>query len=84
MDNLGNRLRELRTARGLAQEDIARMIGVSLSTVQRWENKGARPTRLGRKALEKLFARRQSGSARGTIEENRAHESGSAGEEESP
>ncbi len=55
MDNLGGRIKQLRSSRGWAQEDLARLIDVSLSTVQRWENKGARPTRLGRKALEKLF-----------------------------
>ncbi len=55
MENLGSRLKQLRSSRGWAQEDLARRIDVSLSTVQRWENKGARPTRLGRKALEKLF-----------------------------
>ncbi len=55
MDNLGGRLKQLRSSRGWAQEDLARLIDVSLSTVQRWENKGARPTRMGRKALEKLF-----------------------------
>ncbi len=55
MENLGSRLKQLRLARGWAQEDLARRIGVSLSTVQRWETKGARPTRLGRRALDELF-----------------------------
>ncbi len=55
MENLGSRLKQLRLARGWAQEDLARHIDVSLSTVQRWENKGAKPTRLGRKALDELF-----------------------------
>ncbi len=55
MENLGGRLKQVRLSRGWAQEDLARHLGVSLSTVQRWENKAAKPTRLGRKALEKLF-----------------------------
>ena len=38
-----------------AQEDLAREIGVSLSTVQRWEGKGAKPTRLARRELARLF-----------------------------
>ena len=37
------------------QEDLAREIDVSLSTVQRWETKGANPTRLARRELERLF-----------------------------
>lgn len=40
---------------GWAQEDLAREIGVSLSTVQRWESKGGNPTRLARRELKKLF-----------------------------
>ena len=38
-----------------AQEDMAREIGVSLSTVQRWETRGANPSRLTRRELEKIF-----------------------------
>lgn len=55
MENLGSRLKQLRSSRGWAQEDLARRIDVSLSTVQRWESRDTRPTRLARKALEKLF-----------------------------
>ena len=55
MENLGSKLKQLRLTRGWAQEDLAHQIGVSLSTVQRWETKGVRPTRLGRKALDELF-----------------------------
>ena len=55
MENLASRLKQLRSSRGWAQEDLARRIDVSLSTVQRWESRDTRPTRLARKALEKLF-----------------------------
>jgi len=40
---------------GWAQEDLARQINVSLSTIQRWEGKGAKPTRLARKELARLL-----------------------------
>ena len=50
-----NKVKELRQRRGWAQEDLARKIGVSLSTVQRWEKKGGEPTRLARRELKKLF-----------------------------
>ena len=40
---------------GWVQEDMAREIGVSLSTVQRWEAKGANPSRLARRELDTLF-----------------------------
>ena len=55
MKQLQQKVRALRNKMGWAQEDLAREIGVSLSTVQRWETKGANPTRLARKELKRLF-----------------------------
>ena len=55
MKELKQKVRELRKKKGWAQEDLAREISVSLSTVQRWENKGGEPTRLARRELRRLF-----------------------------
>jgi putative transcriptional regulator len=55
MKELSEKVRELRKKKEWAQEDLAREMGVSLSTVQRWENKGGNPTRLARRELKKLF-----------------------------
>jgi len=55
MQQLGEKVKELRKKMGWAQEDLAREIDVSLSTIQRWEGKGAKPTRLARKELKRLF-----------------------------
>jgi ribosome-binding protein aMBF1 (putative translation factor) len=55
MKQLQERVKELRRRRGWAQEDLAREIGVSLSTVQRWETKQVNPTRLARRELKRLF-----------------------------
>ena len=55
MEQLKENIRELRKKKGWAQEDLAREIGVSLSTVQRWEKKGGEPTRLARREIRKLF-----------------------------
>ncbi len=55
MEELERKVKELRRKKGWVQEDLAREIGVSLSTVQRWENKGGNPTRLARRELKKLF-----------------------------
>jgi len=55
MKQLRERVKELRRKRGWTQEDSAREIGVSLSTVQRWERQGGKPTRLARRALKNLF-----------------------------
>jgi DNA-binding transcriptional regulator YiaG len=53
--HLQEKIKALRNKMSWAQEDLARQIGVSLSTVQRWETKGAKPTRLARRELHKLF-----------------------------
>lgn len=55
MKELKEKVRDLRRRRGWAQEDLARVLGVSLSTIQRWENKGGKPTRLARRELKKIF-----------------------------
>ena len=55
MKELKKKVRELRRIKGWAQEDLAREMGVSLSTIQRWEKRGGNPTRLARRELKKLF-----------------------------
>lgn len=55
MDHLKEKVRRLRKTAGWTQEDLAREIGVSLSTVQRWERQGGEPTRLARRELIRLF-----------------------------
>ena len=57
MEGLSDKLKELRKKKGWTQEDMAREIHVSLSTVQRWEKKGGEPTRLARRELQRLFRR---------------------------
>ena len=54
---LPEKVKELRRKKGWVQEDLAREIGVSLSTVQRWEAKEVNPTRLARRELKRLFKR---------------------------
>ncbi len=55
MKRLREKLKELRKRKGWAQQDLAWEIGVSLSTIQRWERQGGRPTRLARRELNRLF-----------------------------
>lgn len=55
MNNLGKKIKRLRKKKGWTQEDLAREIGVSLSTVQRWELKGAKPLRIIARELTRLF-----------------------------
>ena len=55
MEQLNEKVKALRQKMGWSQEDLAREIGVSLSTVQRWERKGGKPIRLARMKLGKLL-----------------------------
>lgn len=51
-------VRQLRTARALSQEAFARLIGVSVRTMARWESGLSQPSAL---ALEKLDGLGRSG-----------------------
>ena len=50
-DNIAAELKKLRQTRGWSQEDLARELGVSFATVNRWENGKTKPSRL---AYEKI------------------------------
>ena len=41
-------VKEVRRQLGISQEDLAREVGVSYATVNRWENGQVRPSKLGR------------------------------------
>ena len=58
MEQLSEKVKELRRKNGWAQEELAWEVCVSLSTVQRWEKQGVqrvKPTRHARRELVKLF-----------------------------
>ena len=52
-ENIADELKKLRQQRGWSQEDLARALGVSFATVNRWENGKTKPSRL---AVEKITA----------------------------
>jgi transcriptional regulator with XRE-family HTH domain len=51
MEDIVNRLKHIRSRKGWTQESLARKVGVSLNTVQRWESGKTHPSPL---AMEKL------------------------------
>lgn len=55
MHDLSSRVKSLRLVKGWTQEDLARELGVSLSTVQRWERQGGKPIRIIARELGRLF-----------------------------
>jgi putative transcriptional regulator len=51
---MGARVRRFRELCGMTQEELAHAIAVTVSTVNRWENLHADPSRLALKALREL------------------------------
>lgn len=47
-------IRDLRAALGLAQEQFAAKVGVTFSTVNRWENGKGKPSPLAMRQIEEL------------------------------
>jgi DNA-binding transcriptional regulator YiaG len=54
--NQSQSIAELRRRLGMTQEEFAHAIGVTVSTVNRWENGHIKPSRLARKAMQGLAA----------------------------
>jgi len=52
--NISKILKELRSALGLTQEQFAAKVGVTFSTINRWENNHGKPSPLAMQMIEKL------------------------------
>lgn len=50
--SFAEKVKLVRTELKLSQEDLARELGVSFATINRWENGSYNPSRLARKAFE--------------------------------
>jgi DNA-binding transcriptional regulator YiaG len=50
-------LKEVRSQLAMSQEDLARELGVSYATVNRWENAQSRPSKLARAQLDAFCGR---------------------------
>ena len=50
----GAHIKQLREDLGLTQEEFAHRLGVTLCTVNRWENNRSLPSRLAKQQLEKI------------------------------
>ncbi|MFC1896717.1 helix-turn-helix domain-containing protein [Thermodesulfobacteriota bacterium] len=53
-------VKEIRRQLAISQEDLARELGVSYATVNRWENGHAKPSRLARAQLDAFCERMQA------------------------
>lgn len=53
--NFPQKVKELRLQLDLSQEDLARELGVSYATINRWENNKSRPSKLGKAQFDIFF-----------------------------
>ena len=56
-DNFAETVKEVRRQLGLSQEELAHELGVSFSTINRWENGKTVPFKLARKQFEAFSTR---------------------------
>ena len=54
---LARKIRELRSKLGLTQEQFAAKVGVTFSTVNRWESGKSKPSPLAMRQIEELMER---------------------------
>jgi DNA-binding transcriptional regulator YiaG len=47
----------------MTQEEFAHTLGITVATVNRWENGHAKPSKLARRAIERLVQYRQAASS---------------------
>ena len=53
-DDLPRRIKSIRQQLGLSQEELAQKLGVSFSSVNRWENGQTKPSKLARRQIDIL------------------------------
>ena len=54
LENIAEELKKLRQQQGWSQEDLARTLGVSFATVNRWENCKTKPSRLAQEKIRQV------------------------------
>ncbi|MBN2466792.1 MAG: helix-turn-helix transcriptional regulator [Deltaproteobacteria bacterium] len=54
-ENFPEHIKEVRRQLGLSQKELARALGVSFATVNRWENDRAKPSPLALEKIESLL-----------------------------
>jgi len=61
-------VKEIRRQLSLSQEDLARLLGVSYATVNRWENGLSKPSKLAKAQLE-TFCKKMTSQGKLTLTE---------------
>jgi len=56
-DNFPELVKEVRRQLGLSQEELARELGVSFATVNRWENSKTTPSKMAQTVWQQFYQR---------------------------
>ncbi|NQT60099.1 MAG: helix-turn-helix transcriptional regulator [Bacteroidetes bacterium] len=67
-DSFPERVKKVRTTLGLSQEELAHELGVSFSTINRWENRQTKPIKIALLQFE-AFCKRMIKEGKLEIEE---------------
>lgn len=65
-ESLSTLLKEIRRQLAMSQEDLARQLGVSFATVNRWENGMSNPSKLAKAQID-AFCSRMTGEGKLSI-----------------
>lgn len=68
--NFSTLVKEIRRQLALSQEDLARQLGVSYATVNRWENSLSKPSKLAKVQLE-TFCKKMTDQGKLTLPEDK-------------
>lgn len=58
-NEFAHKIKSLREQLRISQDDLAKELGVSFATVNRWENNKTQPSKLAKKQLEQFIALQQ-------------------------
>lgn len=58
--SLAKKIRQLRSTMGVTQEQFAAIVGVTVSTVNRWEHGKSKPSPLALRQIGDLYEREES------------------------
>ena len=53
-DEISMRIKSMRKRLGLSQEELAQRLGVSFTSVNRWENGQTKPSKLAKRQIDRL------------------------------
>lgn len=71
-ENFAETVKEVRQQLGLSQEELAHELGVSFSTINRWENSKTVPFKLARRQFE-AFCKRMVGQGKLKLDNKDIH-----------